>query len=176
MGIGDMIGLVSAAFGMVIAYPALLILLNIAFPRTTATVSTRLSKGLRLPFIVGLVLTVVVGFVIVTLVSAGSVAQLLGFILYLLLVFWAAIGIAGMSRVVGQRVSRLNERSHAPLIEMLSGGIILTFSFGFPIIGWFFILPLASVLGLGVAVMSLLRQRKPEQINIEQTAINVTTG
>jgi hypothetical protein len=155
MGIGDIIGLVSFIFGMIIAYPALLILLNILFSGTTTKAAYRLHRGMKLPFFLGLIIAIIGGFVVVFLLSAGSVLQFIGVIVYLLLAFWGTLGIAGMARVVGERLAELDHRDPAPLFRLLSGGAVLTLSFAFPLIGWFILIPLGTIIGLGAATLSL---------------------
>ena len=79
MGIGDIIALVSFIFGMIIAYPALLILLNILFSGTTTKAAYRLHRGMKLPFFVGLVITIIGGFIVVFLLSAAAVPSAINF-------------------------------------------------------------------------------------------------
>lgn len=164
MGIGDIIGLVSFSFGMIIAYPALLMLLNILFAGTTSKAAYRLHRGMRLPFFVGLIIAIVGGFIVLNLLSAGSVLQFLGVILYLVLAFWGTLGIASMARVCGERLSELDHRDPAPLFRLLSGGAMLTLSFAFPLIGWFILIPLGTVIGLGAATMSLFTRIPKDEI------------
>ena len=173
MGIGDIIGLVSFIFGMIIAYPALLIMLNVFFTGTTTKAAYRLHRGMKLPLFVGLVIAVIGGFVVLTLLSAGSVLQFIGVILYLLLSFWGTIGIAGMARVCGERLAELDHRDPAPLFKLLSGGAVLTLSFAFPLVGWFILIPLATVIGLGAATLSLFT-RIPKDESLE-TVIQATS-
>ncbi|MEO0562930.1 MAG: hypothetical protein AAF125_12540 [Chloroflexota bacterium] len=162
MGIGDMIGAVSLAIGMAVAYPAVLLLLNIAFPRTTQRGTERLSRGARLPFILGLVAAVIGGGLSVALLSAGGVLQLIGFIGLLALLSTATVGVAAMARALGTRVAALNERNLLPFMEIVVGGVVLTLTFGFPLVGWFVALPLSVVLGLGVVMTSAFgRRNKP---------------
>jgi hypothetical protein len=154
MGIGDIIGLVSFAIGMIIAYPALLILLNILFAGTTNKSAYRLKRGMRLPFFVGLIITLIGGFAVVALLSAGSVLQLIGVFLYLLLSFWGTIGIAGIARVFGERLAEMDDQAPSILRKLINGGGVLTLSFAFPLIGWFVLIPLGTVIGLGAATLS----------------------
>ena len=160
MGIGDIIGFVSVGIGMIIAYPALLILLNVLFGKTTSRVAYRLDKGMKVSFFVGLIIVVIGGFAVVTLISAGSVLQLVGFILYLLLSFWGAIGNASLSRVFGMRLTDMGENERSSLYQMLSGGFILTLSFAFPLVGWFVVMPIMTCIGIGSMTINLF-SRKP---------------
>lgn len=160
MGIGDIIGFVSVGIGVIIAYPALLILLNLLFGKTTSRVAYRLDKGMKLAFFIGLIIVIPAGLAIFTLVSAGSVFQLVGFILYLLVSFWGAIGNAALSRVFGMRLTDMGDKDSSSLTEMLSGGFVLTLSFAFPLVGWFVVVPIMSCIGIGAMTINLF-SRKP---------------
>ena len=160
MGIGDIIGFVSVAIGMIIAYPALLILLNLLFGKTTSRVAYRLEKGMKLSFFVGLVIVGIGLFLVFALVSAGSVLQFIGVVFYLILSFWGTIGNAALSRVFGLRLSNLSEKEPSSLREMLSGGFVLTLSFAFPLVGWFVVTPIMTCIAVGAMTINVF-SRKP---------------
>jgi hypothetical protein len=159
MGIGDIIALVSAITGMILAYPALLILLNVLFSQTTTRVADRLAHGMKWSFGVGVIVVIVGGIIISTLISAGSVPQLLGVLLYLLLSMWGTVGNAAIARVFGQRISAMSDRQPSTLMEMASGGCVLTLSFAFPLVGWFVVMPLISVITMGAMTLNLFSRR-----------------
>lgn len=168
MGIGDMMGIIAFSIAVIIAYPALLILLSILFSGTARKANYRLSKGFRLPFIIGLLVAGGGGFLVVVLLSAGSVFQLAGVILFLILSFWGTIGIVGMAQVFGARLSDLDHRAPSPLFEWLSGSVVITLSFVFPLLGWFIMIPIATVLGLGAATLSIFtRIPMPEEKSVD---------
>ena len=155
MGIGDMMGIISFFIGVLIAYPALLIVLSIMFVGRTSKAAHRIDRGFRLPFIVGAVVAAISVFLVVALLSAGGQLQLIGAILFLIFSFWGTLGIAGMAQVFGARISAMGARERSPLYEMVSGGAVLTFAFAFPFLGWFVVLPIATVIGLGAATLSI---------------------
>lgn len=160
MGIGDILAAISIALGMIFAYPALLILVNLLFNNTTIRVAERLERGMKLPFFVGLIIVVIGGIAVVTLVSAGSVLQLIGFILYLLLSFWGTIGNAALARVFGMRLNDISKRETSSLYQMLSGGFVITLSFAFPLIGWFVLMPIVSVITIGAMTLNLFSRKR----------------
>jgi hypothetical protein len=159
MGIGDIIALVSAITGMILAYPALLILLNVLFSQTTTRVADRLAHGMKWSFGAGLVIVVIGGLIISTLISAGSVLQLIGVLFYLLLSMWGTVGNAAIARVFGQRISAMSDRQPSALMEVASGGCVLTLSFAFPLVGWFVVMPLISVITIGAMTLNLFSRR-----------------
>lgn len=170
MGIGDMMGIIAFSIAVIIAYPALLILLSILFSKTAAKASYRLSQGFRLPFIIGLLVAGIGGVLVVALLSTGSILQLIGAILFLILSFWGTIGIAGMAQVFGARLTELDDRQPSTLFEWLAGSVVITLSFVFPLLGWFVMIPIATVLGLGATTLSFFtRIPMPEDKPVEPT-------
>jgi hypothetical protein len=172
MGIGDILALVSFIFGMIVAYPALLIFLSILFANTTAKAAYRLNRGIKLPFFVGLIIMIGGGFLVVFLLSAGSVLQFLGVVLYLILAFWGTIGLAGLAQVFGERLAEMGDKDPSPLYKMLSGGATLSLSFAFPLIGWFVLIPVGTAIGLGAATLSLFT-RLPK---VSEDSLNIVTS
>lgn len=172
MGIGNTIAFVSVGLGVIFAYPALLILLNVLYSKTTTQVADRLEHGMKGSFFVGLVVIILVGGVIFVLVSAGSVLQLIGGILYLLISFWGAIGNASLSRVFGMRLADLGDKQPSTLYQLLSGGFVLTLSFAFPLIGWFVVMPIMSCIGIGAMTLNLFK-RKPRKADPIETVVEV---
>lgn len=170
MGIGDIIGFVSVGIGMIIAYPALLILLNILFSKSTTRIAYRLEKGMKLSFFVGLFILVVGGFAVVTLLSAGSVLQFIGFVLYLLLSFWGTVGNAALARLFGIRLSELGKKEPSTLYELLSGGFVLTLSFAFPLVGWLVIMPIITCIALGAMTINLFSRAPRISETLEEVA------
>lgn len=160
MGIGDILAAISISFGMLLAYPALLIVLNILFDKTTSQVAERLDGSMKTSFAVGAVIVGIGGFLIVALVSAGSVLQAIGVILYLLLSFWGTVGNAALVRVFGDRLTALADRDQSQLTKWLRGGFALTLSFAFPLIGWFVLMPIISVMTIGAMTLNLFGHAK----------------
>ena len=171
MGIGDIIGFVSVAIGMIIAYPALLILLNILFSKTTERVAIRLESGMKWSFFAGLIIVVIGGFLVVTLLSIGSVLQFIGFVLYLTLSFFGTIGNAALAKLFGARISEMGEKKSSSLNEMLSGGFVLTLSFAFPLIGWFVVMPIITCIAVGAMTLNLFRRSPRPVENAEEVLV-----
>ena len=172
MGIGNTIAFVSVGLGVIFAYPALLILLNILYGKTTTRVAERLEGGMKGSFFVGLIVIGIVGGLIFVLVSAGSVLQLIGGIVYLLISFWGAIGNAALARVFGMRLADLGDKNPSTLYELLSGGFVLTLSFAFPLIGWFVVMPIMTCIGVGAMTLNLL-SRKARKTETVETVVEV---
>jgi len=84
----------------------------------------------------------------------NPVAQFLGFCVLIALTILGLMGSAGLSRHIGQRLSSPLDEGQ-PWRCVLRGGIVLSITFLFPFVGWFLVLPLALVSGVGAAALSL---------------------
>lgn len=169
MGIGDVLALIGIIIGMIIAYPALLIMLSLFFQTRTKKASIRVKRGLITPFFVGLLLAIPSYGASIALISAGSVLQFLGAVLLILVATWGAIGIAGMAQHYGQRLADLADQDQSTLKMWLSGGFVITLAIAFPIVGWFVIMPFTSIIGLGSATLGLFTRLPDAKPNLDAT-------
>lgn len=154
MAIGDAILFTGCLAGLMAALPALLIFLNLMFSRTTFSAAKRLHTGFKMPFVVGIVVIVVVGFPASLLVSAGSIFQLIGSLLWLVLLAWLFTGLAVVARMMGGRLGYLSNREPSIMTEAIIGTFVLSFAIAFPFIGWFVILPLSMAVGVGATIIA----------------------
>ena len=76
-----------------------------------------------------------------------------------LLLVWALIGAGGLARLVGERLWPDDART--PLRTTARGGTLLVSCCLLPIFGWFGLLPLLLVTGIGIQVRGLFRRRPP---------------
>lgn len=154
MAIGDAILFTGCLAGFMAALPALLIFLNLMFSKTTFSAATRLHEGFKMPLIVGIVAMGAVGFPASLLVSAGSIFQLFGSMLWLLLFAWSFAGLAAVARMLGGRLGYLSDREPSIMTEAIVGTFVLSFAIAFPLIGWFVILPLSMAVGVGATIIA----------------------
>jgi len=166
MGIGDSITLVSCLAGLVTALPALLVMMNLIFPRTTGAAALRLHRGMILPFFVGLFPVIFFGVPATILISLGSVFQFFGIIAYLLLFLWAFTGLAALARLLGMRLGDLTNRPENIFLETIAGGFVLTLTIAFPLVGWFVVFPLGVVIGVGATIIVMLNRSVARQFSI----------
>ena len=167
MGIGDAIMFVSCFAGMMLALPALMIFLGMTFTDTSYATAERLHRGFIRPLMVGAVAVAVVAVPASILLSAGSVFQLVGFILWLMLLVWAFTGMAGLARMIGGRMGAMADRGASPFVETIVGAFVLSFAIAFPLIGWLLILPIGLVAGLGATILSSRERRQPDEIDMQ---------
>lgn len=154
MSIGQSIFFVSCLAGIMLALPALLALISLVFHRTLDRTAARLERGWILPFFIGGVPLVMVGFAGTLFLSLGSIAQLLGTIIWLMLLTWGFAGLAGVARLLGSYVTF--GKNSSVLLETLIGGLVLAFAIAFPLVGWFVIFPMGVILGTGALTMALV--------------------
>lgn len=108
----------------------------------------------------GLAITLVAVFVAGALSKAkgpgGKVALGLVANFYLAL---SLAGVAGLASHIGSRLPSPADHGR-PWRATLRGGAALELSYLFPILGWFFVLPLSLVLGAGAAALGLATCRR----------------
>jgi hypothetical protein len=137
--------------GLMITLPALWLLMRALFPGAVDRSRGRIAATPVRCFLLGL-LPAAVAFGL--LVQPAPVGKGLGFLLFMVLVLVAGVGLAGLSTIVGERLPSTADEGR-PWRGLVRGAICLELSFLLPFLGWFGILPLALVTGLGAATMSL---------------------
>ena len=90
----------------------------------------------------------------------NPVFQLLGVTCIALPVVLGLLGSSGLSQRVGLGLPSVVDE-HQPWRRVLRGGIVLVLTFLLPFVGWFFLLPLVLISGLGAAVLSRSPRLKP---------------
>jgi len=154
MAIGDAIMFVGCLAGFMVALPALLIVLSLMLNRTTYAAAERLHRGVWLPLIMGIVAFFVVAVPASILISLGSVFQLMGVILWLFLLTWTFTGWAALARMLGGRLSLMAERRTSSMTEAVIGALMLSFAIAFPFVGWFVLIPVCTMMGIGGTVIA----------------------
>lgn len=153
MGIGDSIMVVSCLAGLMFALPGLLVFLNLAFFGTSNRAVMRLTHGGYTPFFAGFLPLIVIGIPGAILASIGSVPQFIGGVMLLFLLAWGFMGLGVVARLVGIRVTQMNERSESPLVQTLAGAFMLSFAIAFPVVGWVVVLPVTLIVGMGAITL-----------------------
>ena len=109
----------------------------------------------------------------VACLNAGNpLGQLIGFSSIFLLFSLAVLGASGLSRLLGIRLNSPQD-SQQPWKRVYRGSTVLSITFLFPLIGWFLILPLTLLSGLGVALLSLKRSKQvmmPQPATVSEVA------
>ena len=95
------------------------------------------------------------------LLNSAAGLKLAGVILMSALFLVGLLGSAGLARLVGARLASATDTAY-PWRRVLRGGIVLSITFVFPIVGWFVMLPLTLASGVGAVLLSRMSQRSAE--------------
>lgn len=177
MTIGDVLAVVAALAAVGIGWAATVLMVALAFPERARRAGEAIAGAPGVSLARGAGLFVAVAFVAGTLIhhAAGPV-RLIGFALWAGLGLFAAVGSAGIARLLGERIQGVG--THMRPFAALTRGAALYVAAGFlPIIGWFLVAPLALLFSLGGAFAALrpIRPARPAREAAPEYAPAVTT-
>jgi len=119
-------------------------------------------------FFVGLVVAVPLVVVGAAIASAPNpVAKLLGIAILGVPLLLGLLGSAGLSQRIGLGLPSAVDDAQ-PWRMVLRGGVVLALTFLLPFLGWFAVLPLTLVTGVGAAAASLRRKTVPPRIPLNE--------
>ena len=170
---------ISAVFGILltlgIIFPGLLTAWWLLFPATVERARLRLDRTPWLClFIGGLVTAMLVIPITILLVIPNGAAKLAGWSLVAIVLTVASLGAAGLAAKMGDRLSRRSSSAYTPVGAFVRGAVALELAAAFPVIGWFIIIPLLTVVAIGATAFALLRwvpRPAPQPIS-ENTSIS----
>lgn len=149
-----------------IAFPSMLAASWLLFPALIARAQTRIEKSLASSFWLGLVVVIALTIPIIILFSLPfGPAKFLGWILLAASLAFSSIGSAGIAAHLGARM-RQEGNNYSPLNAFLRGAVILELATFFPVLGWFFLLPLALITAFGATGFALLNWMPREKTQI----------
>ena len=112
-------------------------------------------------FFLGCAIAVPVFFVGIALANApGGGAKLLGITVLVLLITTGLAGSTGLARHIGCNLGSACDEAQ-PWRRVYRGAVILAIAFLMPMVGWFLILPVTLLSGVGAAALSI-RTPKPK--------------
>jgi len=162
MLMADTITVFLVIVGLLIVFPGLWLLCTGVWPDRVTVCTDLCKRGLVKSFFVGLGITIVTIGVVIGLSKAHpsiGVAAAVGVVcLYLV---YANIGVAGLATVIGSRLPSPDDAAR-PWKATIRGGIVLELSCLIPILGWFVILPIATITGCGTTTRTFFK-RSPKQ-------------
>lgn len=91
---------------------------------------------------------------IILLNAPNPALKFAGATILLLLILAGLVGSSGLVAQIGYGLANPSDETQ-PWRRVLRGGIVLGLTFVFPLIGWFLILPLSLILGIGALAGSL---------------------
>jgi len=151
---------ITAIFGILllvgIAFPGMLAAWWLLFPATVDRARLRLESTPWQTFWFGGVITAatIIPTVLLLALPFGP-AKFAGWFIIALLVGLSSLGSAGIAAKMAQTLSGRSGFSQAA--AFVSGAVALELAVIFPVIGWFFVLPLTIVSALGATGFALLR-------------------
>ena len=131
-----------------------------------------MEKSLASSFWLGLVTLIAVTIPIIILLSLPiGPAKFAGWILLAASLALSSIGSAGIAAHLGEQMKRAGN-GFAPLGGFIRGAVILELAAFFPVLGWFFLWPLALITALGATAFALLNwmPRETSQISSATTS------
>ena len=81
-------------------------------------------------------------------------------IIGLALLVLTVIGPAAVGRLIGEQLAALRDTPTSPLMRMVAGMATLELALFVPVVGWFVLLPLTALAGLGAVVSGMLSRQK----------------
>ena len=147
------------------AFPAMLSAWWLLFPALITRAQTRIEKSLARSFWLGLVIVIALTIPIVILLALPfGPAKFIGWILIAASLALSSIGSAGIAAHLGERMKQTGN-SYTPLGAFIRGSVVLELAAFFPVLGWFFLLPLALITAFGAtgfALLNWLPREKPQ--------------
>ena len=138
-----------------IAFPAMLTAWWLLFPAIISRAQTRVDKTPWGTFWMGLVIVVAVSIPVVILLALPfGPAKFIGWLLLAAALAFSSIGSAGIAAHLGTRLT--SHSGLSPLNAFVRGSVILELVAFFPVLGWFFIWPIALIMAFGATGFAFL--------------------
>jgi hypothetical protein len=133
------------------------------FPRVVDRSREAYSRPIR-AFLIGLAVAVPLLVVGATVASvANPLVKLAGIVVLGALILLGLVGSAGLSLRIGQGLPSPGDQGQ-PWRVLLRGGVVLALTFLLPFLGWFAVLPITLVTGVGAAASALRRRPEPPEL------------
>jgi hypothetical protein len=160
MTLGDVSAIVFTVLAALLAMPSIALAFRAITPRLASRAELRVGKRPVLTFFIGLVATGLALGLVVALGAGPAPAKFLSAVFGFTFGLAALAGIGGLAAHIGTMLPSPHDGGRA-WRGTLRGAIILDCAFLFPVIGWLLVYPVAIVLGMGAAVMSLFPVAEP---------------
>ena len=148
-----------------IAFPAMLTAWWLLFPALITRAQTHIEKSLARSFWLGLVIVIALTIPIVILLALPfGPAKFIGWILIAASLALSSIGSAGIAAHLGERMKQAGN-NYTSLGAFIRGSVVLELAAFFPVLGWFFLMPLALITAFGAtgfALLNWLPREKPQ--------------
>ena len=149
-----------------IAFPSVLTAWWLLFPSVVARAQTRVEKTLARTFWLGLVIVIALTIPVVILLALPfGPAKFVGWILLAASLALSSIGSAGIAAHLGEQMKRAGNAFN-PLGAFIRGAVVSELAAFFPVLGWFFLWPLALITAFGATGFALLNWMPREKTQI----------
>jgi uncharacterized membrane protein YhaH (DUF805 family) len=156
MYMGDVFAIFGGLLAIGIALPGLLLAWSLILPATVERARGRLQGAPWRCFWIGLAGLLASGVPVAVLLNipAGPI-KFVGWVALFVLLALASVGAAGLAALMGQRLRDVGMSASAPG-ALLRGAIALELAAAFPLIGWFVVIPIATICVFGAALLALI--------------------
>lgn len=151
-----------AIFGILltlgIVFPGMLAAWWLLFPATVERARLRLDHTPWPCFWLGGIVAIVLAIPIAFLLALPSgLTKFVGASLLVLVLAIAGLGAAGLAAKMGRSLARRAGDGLSPAGAFVRGAVSLELAAAFPFIGWFLVIPLATIAALGATAFALFR-------------------
>lgn len=150
------------AIAFIVSLPALWIAASAFWPQAARNWRRGARKSLVGTFFLGLA-PVVIAIIVVVILSKAPKFGAFAVLFAALVLGWGFVGAAGLATRIGERMWP-GMRGTEPWREIRNGGLVLACTALLPIVGWVFVLPLLSILGMGLQLRSWFTREPAETI------------
>lgn len=161
MLMSDVLIWVAIASGFVAGVPALWMLSRGLWPDAFAKRCIAARKSVGMSLLLGLVPAIIAGLVIAVL--GKRLGPVPGIFLSGAIIVWGMMGATGIASLIGERLWPAGE----PWKQTRNGGLVIICAALIPVVGWFLVLPMIAVVGMGVNVRCLFTG-KPKPMQAEE--------
>jgi hypothetical protein len=160
MLMADTMAVFFVVLGLMLSFVGLWLLTRGLWPARVDAAAERLDRGLVIPFLVGLpIAAVAVVAAAAATALPGKLGGLTTGLIVCAFVTYAHTGVSGLATAIGRRLpSAVDDAS--PWRRTLRGGVVLVLAYLAPILGWFAILPISTVVGAGATTLGLFAGRR----------------
>jgi hypothetical protein len=150
----DVFTFVFLILGFWLALPALCLSLRAAFPNAVTKSQRHIAQRPGRSLVAGIVVGIP-SFVVSVAATAAlpGGGKLIGLLLVAGLFLYSFVGIAGLVTHLGQRLGSPADDAQ-PWLQTLRGAVCLVMPATIPVLGWFLIVPLVFLLGVGTTTIS----------------------
>ncbi len=159
MVLADTIGILLIVLGTLAATSTLWLFHLALWPEVVEAAGSKFTSSPIKSFFVGLPCLLLTIFLVGALSNMGKGPnEFAVLVLMSSFLFVSSMGVSGFAAKIGERLDFDTSRKWKPV---LFGGLVLEFTFLFPVLGWILVFPLVSITGFGASLRAILFNRRP---------------